>query len=81
MKKRILLVDDEPGVRASLKVVLEPTYETIPAGSVQEGLEAFRRETPHLVLLDILMPGQDGLSFLDAIRTEQPGVPVIMCPP
>jgi DNA-binding NtrC family response regulator len=78
MHKRILLVDDEPGVRASLKIVLEPEHHTTPAASVREGLLAFRRETPHLVLLDIMMPGEDGLVLLDAIRAEQPGVPVIM---
>jgi len=78
MKKRILLVDDEAGVRASLKVVLEPTYQTIPAGSVREALDVFRQESPHIVMLDIMMPGEDGLSFLDAIRDEQPRIPVIM---
>ena len=78
MKKRILLVDDEAGVLASLKVVLEPTYQTIPAGSVREALDVFRQESPHIVMLDIMMPGEDGLSFLDAIRDEQPRIPVIM---
>jgi DNA-binding NtrC family response regulator len=78
MKKRILLVDDEPGIRAALKMVLEPGYETIAASSAQEGLQALRRESPNLVLLDIVMPGEDGLEFLEAIRAEQPDVPVIM---
>jgi len=78
MKKRILLVDDEPGIRAALKMVLQPGYETIAASSAQEGLQALRRESPNLVLLDIVMPGEDGLEFLEAIRAEQPEVPVIM---
>ena len=37
MKKRVLLIDDEARVRASLKAVLEPTYETIQATDAQEG--------------------------------------------
>jgi two-component system response regulator AtoC len=78
MKKRILLVDDEPGIRAALKVVLEPTFETVAAASAKEGIQAFRRESPNLVLLDIVMPGEDGLELLDTIRAEQPDVPVIM---
>ncbi len=78
MKKRILLVDDEAGIRASLKVVLEPTYETLIASSAQEGLDLFRRESPHLVLLDVVMPGLDGLAVLKMIREEHARIPVVM---
>ena len=78
MKKRILLVDDEAGIRASLKVVLEPAYETLGASTAQEGLDLFRRESPHLVLLDVVMPGMDGLALLKMIREEDARIPVIM---
>ncbi|HYM38299.1 MAG TPA: sigma-54 dependent transcriptional regulator [Nitrospiraceae bacterium] len=78
MRKRILLVDDEAGIRASLKVVLEPTYEALSASTAQEGLDLFRRESPHLVLLDVVMPGMDGLTLLKTIREEDARVPVIM---
>ena len=78
MKKRVLLIDDEARVRASLKAVLEPTYETIQAADAQKGLELFRKEAPHLVLLDVILPGTDGLSLLQTIRAEDRTVPVIM---
>jgi two-component system, NtrC family, response regulator AtoC len=78
MKKRVLLIDDEARVRASLKAVLEPTYETIQAVDAQEGLELFRKEAPHLVLLDVILPGTDGLSILQTIRAEARTAPVIM---
>lgn len=78
MKKRILLVDDEAGIRASLKMVLEPVYDTVAARNAREGLEAVRREAPSLVLLDIMMPGEDGLALLQTMRAEHPGIPVVM---
>jgi len=78
MKKRVLLIDDEARVRASLKAVLEPTYETIQAADAKEGLELFRREAPHLVLLDVILPGTDGLSVLQTLRAEDRTAQVIM---
>jgi DNA-binding NtrC family response regulator len=78
MKKRILLVDDEPGIRASLKVVLEPTYEVICASDSQEGLDLFRRESPNLILLDVILPGTDGMSLLQTMHAEDRSIPVIM---
>ena len=78
MKKRVLLIDDEARVRASLKAVLEPTYETIQATDAQEGLELFRKEAPHLVLLDVILPSTDGLSVLQTMRAENRTAPVIM---
>jgi len=78
VKKRVLLVDDEARVRASLKAVLEPTYDVIQAADAQEGLDLFHKEAPHVVLLDVILPGTDGLSVLQALRTEQNPTPVIM---
>src|SRR5207244_422904 len=78
MKKRVLIVDDGPGIRASLQMTLEPTYEVLCATNAQEGLARFRQELPNLVLLDVLMPGSDGLGLLQSLRSEDPTVPVIM---
>jgi DNA-binding NtrC family response regulator len=78
MKRRILIVDDEPRVRLSLKMVLEPTYEVLQAADAQEGLDLFRREGPHLVLLDVILPGMDGLAVLEKLQAEDRSIPVIM---
>ena len=78
MKKRVLLVDDEPRVRASLRTVLEPTYEIVEAADATEGLRSFKHDAPDLVLLDVILPGTDGLSALQTMRTENRAIPVIM---
>ena len=78
MKKRVLLVDDEPRVRASLRTVLEPTYEILEAADAAEGLKSFKHDAPDLVLLDVILPGTDGLAALQTMRTENRAVPVIM---
>ena len=78
MKKRILVVDDEPGIHASLQMTLEPVYEVLCASNAQEGLARFRQELPSLVLLDVVLPGSDGLGLLQSMRSEDPTVPVIM---
>jgi DNA-binding NtrC family response regulator len=77
-KKRVLLIDDEARVRASLKSVLESTYDILQAADAQEGLRVFRSEGPDLVLLDVILPGTDGLSVLQTIKAESKAVPVIM---
>jgi DNA-binding NtrC family response regulator len=78
MKKRVLLVDDEPGIRATLKAVLEPTYEVTCAADARSGLDLFRQEAPNLVILDVILPGTDGLTVLQTIRSEDQSMPVIM---
>ena len=77
-KKRVLLIDDEARVRTSLKMVLEPTYDIYQAADAQEGLEVFRKEGPDLVLLDVILPGTDGLTVLETLRSENKMTPVIM---
>jgi DNA-binding NtrC family response regulator len=77
-KKRVLLIDDEARVRTALKMVLEPSYDILQAADAQEGLEVFRKEGPDLVLLDVILPGTDGLAILQTLRSENKMTPVIM---
>lgn len=78
MAKRILIVDDEPSVRESLKVLLKKDYELYLAEGGEEGLEAVSRYTPDLILLDLVMPQMDGMAVLRALREQGRLIPVIM---
>ncbi|MBX3328627.1 MAG: sigma-54-dependent Fis family transcriptional regulator [Nitrospira sp.] len=59
-------------------MVLEPLYDIAQASDGPEGLDIFRKEAPDLVLLDIVLPGTDGLAVLQMLRTERKSTPVIM---
>jgi two-component system nitrogen regulation response regulator NtrX len=79
MKPRILVVDDEPAIRESLKMILEyEDYEFVGAASGQEALAAVQRDRPDLVMLDIKMPGMDGMEVLRRLRTVDETLPIIM---
>jgi len=66
---KILVVDDEPGIRQSLSEVLEDEgYAVSAVGSGEECLEELERQTYPLILLDIWLPGIDGLETLERIR-------------
>jgi two-component system chemotaxis response regulator CheB len=81
-KIRVLLVDDSAVMRSLLRMVLEPqpSIEIVAAASSGEaGLAAFASLHPDLVLLDIEMPGMNGLEVLSTIRRSDRRVPVIMC--
>ncbi len=78
-QSKILVVDDEPAVCELLKEFLEARgYGVTTASFGAEALIAVQDERPHLVLLDILMPGMDGLEVLPRIHERNPAVPVIM---
>ncbi|MEA2627082.1 MAG: two-component system, NtrC family, response regulator AtoC [Candidatus Binatota bacterium] len=77
-RKRVLVVDDEPGVRESVRILLTRDYEVSVATSGEEALDAIRRERPQLVFADILMPGMDGMELLERVKTIEPGLPVVM---
>ncbi len=69
MKARILVVDDEPAIRDTMRMILEyEGHEVLVAASGQEGLAVAERESPDLVFLDIKMPGADGLEVLSRLR-------------
>ena len=77
-KQRILLVDDDPNISHLVSQYLEKEgFDVTEAARGDEALEAFRRETPALVLLDVMLPGMDGLQVLKEIRKTSK-VPVIM---
>src|SRR5256886_1209477 len=76
--KTILIVDDEPAARYGLRRALEARYRIAEADSAEAAREALPREQPDLVLLDVVLPGQDGLSFLRWIREQGSDVPVLM---
>jgi DNA-binding NtrC family response regulator len=74
----LLLVDDEVGVRESLKMVFNKGYDLIEADSVETAVDQADRSRPDVVLLDVLMPRADGLQALQRIKTIHPDCAVIM---
>ena len=78
MPKKILLVDDEPEILEICRDYLKASgYEVVTAKDGAQGLSAFRRERPDLIVLDLMMPEMDGLDLCRAIRRES-NVPIIM---
>src|SRR5210317_697872 len=79
MTKTIMIVDDEPSIRTSLEGVLEDEgYKVICASDGNEALKTIEEEMPDLILLDIWMPGIDGIETLKRMRSLHPGLQVIM---
>src|SRR6201984_1014654 len=78
-KSRILVIDDEVAIRDSLKMTLEyEGYEVIAAATGQEGLTLAERDAPDLGLLDVKMPGMDGLEVLERLRNLNEALPVVV---
>jgi two-component system response regulator AtoC len=76
----ILLVDDEPGMQRYIRTLLEvDNYKVETASTGEEALEMLQKGLrPDLVLLDLLMPGIDGLQTLEELRKLQPALKVVM---
>src|ERR1700676_2904543 len=76
--KTILIVDDEPAARYGLRRALEARYRVAEADSAEAARDALPRELPDLVLLDVVLPGQNGIAFLRWMREQGSEVPVLM---
>jgi UDP-3-O-[3-hydroxymyristoyl] N-acetylglucosamine deacetylase len=75
----ILVVDDEEGIRESVREILtDEGYRVIEASDGSKVLELIRKERPRLVLLDIWMPKIDGIGLLKEIKKQEPEVNVVM---
>ena len=71
MAKKILIVDDEPGILIMLKSRLESAnYDTITAQDGQEALDKIEQGMPDLVVLDMMMPKIDGYSLFKILRVK-----------
>lgn len=77
--KTILIIDDEESIRFSLDGILQDEgFRPVFAATGEEGLEKIREENPDLVLLDIWMPGMDGLEMLRRAKEQWPDLLVVM---
>jgi two-component system response regulator MtrA len=78
MRGRVLVVDDDTALAEMLGIVLRGEgFEPMFCGDGNGALEAFRTARPDLVLLDLMLPGRDGIEVCRQIRAES-GVPIVM---
>ncbi len=78
-RNKLLIVDDQAGIRILLSEVFgEEGYQTFLAPNGKKALAIVKEESPELVLLDMKIPGMDGLEILKRIKTINPGIKVIM---
>lgn len=77
--EKILVIDDEPFIRESMAAYLEDSgFLVCQAEDGSQGLSVFRREKPDLVMVDLRMPGVDGLDVLAAVTRESPDTPTLV---
>jgi len=79
-KQKILIVDDEPGVRLLVSRILEKEYTVLEAADGEEAIDIAKEQQPALILMDLMMPKMDGYAACLRIKAEQAtkGIPVIM---
>ena len=76
---KILVVEDEKSLRALYKQDLEQEgYDVVVAGNAVEGIQALDTESPDLVVLDIRMPGMDGLDCMGRMLDRHPKIPIVL---
>ena len=74
----ILVVDDEEAIRRLVKDTLELAgYKVVEGGNGLEAIEKYRSEPTDLILMDILMPGQDGFTTIKQLRKEFPKAKIV----
>src|SRR6266566_8293508 len=75
---KVLIIDDEMGPRESLRMLLKPNYQVHTADNVELGLQLLREKAPDAIVMDIRMPGTNGIDGLRKIREIDPHLSVIM---
>jgi DNA-binding response OmpR family regulator len=79
MQRTVLVIEDEPGILDFLEHGLRAQgFEVISAADGVSGLDRALRDDMDLVVLDVMLPGRDGLEILEDLRRARPGIPVII---
>ena len=79
MPKKILIIDDEPEIcRMVTEFLFDAGYASSYALNGPDGLAMIKKDPPSLVLLDISMPGMDGIEVMRLIREQSPSLPVVI---
>jgi two-component system response regulator AtoC len=78
MRPVVLVIDDDPGLRESFRLILEDEYDVVDAPDGPAGLAILRSNQVDLVLLDIRLPEMDGIEVLERIKATDDGVEVIL---
>jgi CheY-like chemotaxis protein len=80
VKKKVLIVDDEPNVRRLSRKILNNTFDVVEAEDGKQAIEIAVTQQPDVILMDMMMPRMDGLSACHAIKKDPTtkSIPVIM---
>ena len=70
-KPKILIADDEPGVRSIVNRILEEDYIVLEAADGEEAMDIVKEQRPALVLLDLMMPKMDGYAACSRIKSDR----------
>jgi CheY-like chemotaxis protein len=78
--RTLLIADDEPNIRLVVRRVFEKDYRVLEAANGDEAVKTAFRERPDIILMDIMMPGSDGLNALNTLKNDKrtSDIPVIM---
>jgi CheY-like chemotaxis protein len=75
---RVLLIDDEPGLRITMRKMLEAGgHEVVEADNGRRGLETYRKQPSDVVVTDIIMPDKEGIETIRDIRALDPNVRIV----
>lgn len=79
-KQKILIADDEPGIRLIVSRILEKEYMVLEAADGEEAIDIAKGQQPALILMDLMMPKMDGYAACSRIKSDQAtkGIPVVI---
>jgi len=79
-KKKLLIADDEPNIRLMVRRTFEQRYVVLEAKNGKEAVDLALHHVPDVIIMDVMMPGVDGLTALNTIRNSKSisKIPVIM---
>jgi DNA-binding NtrC family response regulator len=77
-KRSILIVDDESGIRESIRMILKPNYDVYTAANGSEALQCIQKDKIDIVTLDLKMPGLAGIEVLKQIKKSNADIEVIV---